>query len=176
MTKLNNELYADIFSKIYEIEFIGLRYFNVFGKRQDPGGSYAAVIPKWINSILNNLPCYINGDGHTSRDFCFIDNVVQANILAAISNNSKSINQIFNVAVGESITLNELYKEIKRIVKIKFSKTYDLPLDYRDFRQGDIRHSQADITKIKNILGYAPKFNINKGLEIAIDWYADQIK
>ena len=169
VTKYVNELYADIFYRNYNFDSIGLRYFNVFGKRQDPNGAYAAVIPKWIAAMQNMMPVQINGDGTTSRDFCYIDNVIQANILAAhASHDSK--NQIYNIAVGDSTTLNELFEILTDILgnhKIKYTQE---PI-FSDFREGDVKHSQANIDKAINMLGYKPKFNLTKGLQAAIPWY-----
>ena len=169
VTKFVNELYADVFFKNYNLSSIGLRYFNVFGRRQDPNGAYAAVIPKWIAAMQHMMPVQINGDGSTSRDFCYIDNVIQANILAATApDNAK--NQIYNVAVGDSTSLNELFRIIADILrdhKIEYSKAPT----FSDFRTGDVKHSQASINKAKKLLGYYPKFNIKEGLELAIPWY-----
>ena len=169
VTKYVNELYADIFYRNYNFDSIGLRYFNVFGKRQDPNGAYAAVIPKWIAAMQNMMPVQINGDGTTSRDFCYIDNVIQANILAAhASHDSK--NQIYNIAVGDSTTLNELFEILTDILgnhKIKYTQE---PI-FSDFREGDVKHSQANIDKAINMLGYKPKFNLTKGLQAAIPRY-----
>ncbi len=170
ITKYVNELYAEIFFKSYQFNSIGLRYFNVFGKRQSPDGAYAAVIPKWLSAIANNENVYINGDGSTSRDFCYVDNAVQANILAASTNNVDSLNQIYNVALGDRTSLNDLhqiiYKEIRKFKKI--SKSFPI---YRDFRDGDILHSQADISKAKKLLGYRPSHNIRKGIQASVFWY-----
>ena len=157
------------FIEIIILTLLGLRYFNVFGKRQDPNGVYAAVIPKWIAAMQNMMPVQINGDGTTSRDFCYIDNVIQANILAAhASHDSK--NQIYNIAVGDSTTLNELFEILTDILgnhKIKYTQE---PI-FSDFREGDVKHSQANIDKAINMLGYKPKFNLTKGLQAAIPWY-----
>ena len=167
VTKRVNELYAKVFFNCYELQTIGLRYFNVFGARQDPKGAYAAVIPLWFSSLLNNKPTYINGDGETSRDFCYVANVVQANLLAATTMNEKAINQTYNVAVGDRTTLNELFYMIRDVLHLSDSiKPY-----YRDFREGDIHHSLADISKAKKLLGYEPQYRIKKGLELARQWY-----
>ena len=170
ITKYVNELYAEIFFKSYQLNTIGLRYFNVFGKRQSPNGAYAAVIPKWLEAVANNKTVYINGDGSTSRDFCYVDNVVQANILAATTNNSHALNQIYNIAVGDRTTLNELHKIIIKEIK-KYKPISDLDPVYRDFRDGDVMHSQADITKAKKLLGYRPAYNIQSGIKSYVSWY-----
>ncbi|WP_296557338.1 SDR family oxidoreductase [Pigmentiphaga sp.] len=169
VTKLVNELYADVFSKNYGFSSIGLRYFNVFGARQDPEGAYAAVIPKWIAAMIKNQPVRINGDGESSRDFCYIDNAVQANILAAHSQ-SDARNQIYNVAVGERTTLNELF-EMLRGALASHDIRYDLAPEYCDFRPGDVRHSQANIDKARNLLGYSPTHDISQGIIAAMPWY-----
>lgn len=172
VTKYVNELYAEVFSRVYGFNCIGLRYFNVFGKRQAPNGAYAAVIPKWTSSMLKNEDIFINGDGETSRDFCFIENVIQANILAAIAPVS-SKNQIYNVALNERTTLKELFKYLKEGLQthgISYSKQ---PV-YRDERQGDVKHSQADISKAKKYLGYSPQFKIQAGIQKAMPWYLKQ--
>lgn len=173
VTKYVNELYADVFNKAYGFNSIGLRYFNVFGKRQTPKSTYAAVIPKWINSIIRNNEIFINGDGKTSRDFCFIDNAIQANILAATTENIDALNQIFNVAVGDRTSLNELYKMLKILTSNQFNERHS-KLIYRDFREGDVRHSQADISKAKNLLGYKPTHNVKKGLKETVEWHISQ--
>lgn len=170
VTKYVNELYADVFAKTYGLEIIGLRYFNVFGKRQDPNGAYAAVIPKWFSAILNNETVHINGDGETSRDFCYIENAVQANILAATTTQQSAVNQVYNVAVGDRTTLNELYSIILNILSSHKTVQTDL-LKYKDFRMGDIKHSLADISKAQNLLGYAPSHKVACGLKDAADWY-----
>ncbi len=175
VTKRVNELYASVFSQVYKLECIGLRYFNVFGPRQDPNGAYAAVIPKWIASILKNEVVYINGDGQTSRDFCYVDNAVQANLLAALSVNNNAINTIYNVAVGEQTSLNEI-QNILRSVLSKITKIDDLKPIYREFRSGDIRHSHANISKIKDLLGYQPSHNVMNGLEASLAWYVNFMK
>lgn len=175
VTKLVNELYANVFARTYDFKCIGLRYFNIFGQRQDPNGAYAAVIPKWVASILDNETVYINGDGETSRDFCYIDNTVQVNILAATTTNPEAVNQVYNVALNAQTTLTELFNFIqdKLITRIKTLKKSE-PV-YRDFRAGDVRHSRADITKAKELLGYEPTHVIDKGLEEAMDWYVNDI-
>ncbi len=170
-TKLFNEIYAEIFSRLYGLELIGLRYFNVFGPRQDPEGAYAAVIPKWIAAMLKNEPVYIYGDGETSRDFCYIANVVQTNILAATTTNSSAINRAYNVAVGERTTLNQLFATLReKLLKSTPGLTINDPI-YKDFRPGDIRHSLADITRAKSLLNYQPTHSIADGLDEALNWY-----
>ena len=171
VTKVVNELYADVFTKTYGIEPIGLRYFNIFGKRQDPNGAYAAVIPKWIDALKTDNPVFINGDGETSRDFCFIENAVQANILAATSENKNAINQVYNVAFGERTTLNELYSLLKSNLQPQFPQIESAKPEYREFRAGDVRHSLADISKANQLIGYQPAYNIGDGLTKAVGWY-----
>ena len=171
VTKFVNELYAEVFGKTYGLESIGLRYFNVFGPRQDSEGAYAAVIPKWIASMIKGGPVYINGDGETSRDFCFIDNVVQANLLAASTQNTESINQVFNIAFGDRTSLNELYALLKLNLMMDCPHLKEAKVTYKEFRPGDIRHSLASIEKAKELLGYHPLFNIKKGLVLAMPWY-----
>lgn len=171
VTKFVNELYADVFAKSYGINAIGLRYFNVFGPRQDPDGAYAAVIPKWTASILRKEPVYINGDGETSRDFCFVANAVQANILAAVSENPDARSQVFNVALGDRTSLNELYQLIQDALAEQGHLNERIDPIYRDFRAGDVRHSQADISKAANLIGYAPTHRISQGVPIAVGWY-----
>jgi UDP-N-acetylglucosamine/UDP-N-acetylgalactosamine 4-epimerase len=169
VTKYVNELYAEVFATNYNFHSIGLRYFNVFGKRQDPDGSYAAVIPKWISQMISNQKIYINGDGQTSRDFCFIDNAVQANILAALASNS-SKNQVYNIAVNQRTSLNQLFLLIKETLqKNKIFYSYDAI--YQDFRLGDVLHSQANISKAQEMMRYNPLDNVQSGLEKAIPWY-----
>ncbi|WP_445428840.1 SDR family oxidoreductase [Alishewanella sp. HL-SH05] len=168
VTKYVNELYADVFSRTYQFHCTGLRYFNVFGPRQDPNGAYAAVIPKWTAAMIANEDVAINGDGETSRDFCFVANAVQANIIAAITPLGRS--EVFNVAVGDRTTLNQLFDAIKQSLK-PHNVHYDKSPVYRDFRAGDVRHSQAEISKAKALLGYQPEYSINRGLEVAIPWY-----
>lgn len=170
VTKYVNELYANVFARTYGFKAIGLRYFNVFGKRQDPNGAYAAVIPKWTAAMIAGDDVFINGDGNTSRDFCFIENTVQANILAATTQNNEAKNQVYNVAVGGRTTLNDLFNTIKTALN-KNSVTYIKAPIYRDFRAGDVRHSQADVSKIKKLLGYDSQFVISQGIENAMPWY-----
>ena len=196
VTKYVNELYADVFARCYGFNAIGLRYFNVFGPRQDPEGAYAAVIPKWITSLIQGQPVYINGDGETSRDFCFIANVVQANLLAATVNglplaeglsplplppgegggegSPAPVNQVYNVAVGERTTLNELYAQLHRNLLPHYPHLQDAKPVYRDFRSGDVRHSLADISKAQRLLGYAPTQRLAQGLALAMPWYVAQ--
>ena len=176
VTKLVNEQYASVFAKNYNFKTIGLRYFNIFGKRQDPNGAYAAVIPKWISSILNKESVYINGDGETSRDFCYIDNAVQTNLLAAMTENSKATDQVYNVALNDRTSLNELYRMIEdSLIKNVKGLEKKEPI-YRDFRPGDVRHSQASINKAKELLNYEPQFRIAEGLNEAIGWYINSLK
>ncbi|TPH18961.1 NAD-dependent epimerase/dehydratase family protein [Litorilituus lipolyticus] len=171
VTKYVNELYASVFAKTYHFKAIGLRYFNVFGKRQDPNGAYAAVIPKWTATMITNDELFINGDGETSRDFCFIENTVQMNILAATAPEEVK-DEVYNVAVGDRTTLNNLFSAIKASL-VKNEIAVQLEPTYRDFRAGDVRHSQADISKAKNALGYRPEFNISQGIEKAMPWYVE---
>ncbi|MBC8651629.1 Vi polysaccharide biosynthesis UDP-N-acetylglucosaminuronic acid C-4 epimerase TviC [Pseudomonas sp. MTM4] len=173
VTKYVNELYADVFARTYGFSTIGLRYFNVFGKRQDPDGAYAAVIPKWISSMLKNEPIWINGDGETSRDFCHINNVIQANILAASASSTEKDN-IYNIAVGDQTTLNEIAVLIGKALNEQgvFFKSEIL---YRGFRGGDVRHSRADITKARNILFYNPSISASEGVREAMSWYVRKL-
>ena len=175
-SKIMNEIYAGVFSRVYDFSFVALRYFNVFGPRQDPEGAYAAVIPKWIAALLACEPIYINGDGETSRDFCYIENVVQANLLAAATNRAEAINQTYNIAVGERTTLNQLLELLKRALEPHDPNVLKQKPIYRDFRPGDIQHSLADISKARRLLDYEPEFRIARGLEMAMDWYRSQIK
>ncbi|MGD9698644.1 NAD-dependent epimerase/dehydratase family protein [Acinetobacter sp.] len=174
VTKYVNELYADVFAKTYGFKAIGLRYFNVFGQRQDPNGAYAAVIPKWTAAMIAGDDVFINGDGETSRDFCFIDNTVQANILAATTADDAAKNQVYNVAVGDRTTLNDLYRAIQAALA-ENGVNYSKDAVYRDFRAGDVRHSQASIAKIEQALGYAPEFRINAGIQLAMRWYVKNL-
>ncbi|MCB9093684.1 MAG: SDR family oxidoreductase [Halobacteriovoraceae bacterium] len=169
-TKRIDEVYADTFSKCYSLDCVGLRYFNVFGKRQDPHGAYAAVIPRWVSSLIHKDPIEIYGDGETSRDFCYVQNVVQANILAALKNNSQS-NDIYNVACSERTTLNELKDIIIQLLKDKGIEVNSENIFYKDFRPGDVRHSLADISRAKKQIGYLPTHFIREGLSEAIEWY-----
>lgn len=170
-TKLMDEIYAGVFARVYGLEVIGLRYFNVFGPRQDPEGPYAAVIPKWISAMLNSEPVTIYGDGETSRDFCYITNVVQANLLAATTENKGALNRVYNIAVGERTTLNQLFNIIKeKLQKADPAVRIKDPI-YADFRPGDIRHSLADISLAKTQLDYMPTHSLSDGLEEALEWY-----
>ena len=173
VTKYVNELYADVFNKSYEFNSIGLRYFNVFGKRQTPNSTYAAVIPKWIHAIIKSEEIFINGDGKTSRDFCFIENAIQANILAATNTNKKAFNNIYNIALGDRTSLNELYAMLQSAIN-KQSNIKHSKLIYRDFRAGDVKHSQADISKAKNLLGYRPTHKVKSGIDETINWHLEQ--
>jgi len=171
VTKYVNELYADVFGRCYGMQNIGLRYFNVFGARQDPLGAYAAVIPRWAKEMLCGERCTINGDGETSRDFCYIANVVQANVRAALTENPEAVNQIYNVAVGDRTTLNELHDGLGRaLVERQPHLRIGSPL-HGDLRAGDVRHSLADVSKARRLLGYAPTHTVTSGLREAVDWY-----
>jgi UDP-N-acetylglucosamine/UDP-N-acetylgalactosamine 4-epimerase len=174
VTKYMNELYADVFTKTYGMETIGLRYFNVFGKRQDPDGAYAAVIPLWFKSMLQGAAVFINGDGNTSRDFCYIDNCIQANLPAAGATNPAALNQVYNVAFGETTTLNALYGLIRDCVASVKPQVKIHPPVYRDFRVGDVRNSLADISRGHNLLGYRPEYSVAEGLKKAMHWYASK--
>ncbi len=171
VTKLVNELYAGVFSRTYGLKTIGLRYFNIFGRRQDPEGAYAAVIPKWIAAMIRNEPVKINGDGETSRDFCHIDNTVQANLLAATVEDENAVNQVYNVAVGDRTTLNQLYFHLRESLVSHFPHLNDATPVYGEFRAGDVRHSLADISKGEKLLGYTPIHRIDTGLKEAMTWY-----
>lgn len=171
VTKYVNELYADVFARCYEFTTIGLRYFNVFGQRQDPFGAYAAVIPQWFADMTKGDTVHINGDGETSRDFCYIDNVVQANILASFAS-KEARNLVYNVAFGQRTTLNELFDLIQEEVVRHKPEAASCKPSYRDFRPGDVRHSLADITRARTLLGYEPIFDVRQGLRLAGDWYA----
>ncbi|MBY6192896.1 Vi polysaccharide biosynthesis UDP-N-acetylglucosaminuronic acid C-4 epimerase TviC [Marinobacter hydrocarbonoclasticus] len=171
VTKYVNELYAEVFARSYGFKAIGLRYFNVFGKRQDPNGAYAAVIPKWTAAMVRGEDVFINGDGDTSRDFCFIENAVQANLLAATAEDSAK-DEVYNVAVGDRTTLNDLFAALKSALA-ENGVVYDKEPVYRDFRPGDVRHSQADIGKAAGKLGYAPEFRIREGIAKAMPWYLE---
>ena len=171
VSKAVNELYANVFARTYGFKTIGLRYFNIFGKRQDPNGAYAAVIPKWVSEILNKEDVFINGDGETSRDFCYIDNTIQINLLAATTNNDDATDQIYNVALNDRTSLNKLYKMIEdRLIERTEGLKKKEPI-YRDYREGDVRHSQANIDKAKKLLNYEPRYMISEGMDEAIDWY-----
>ncbi len=171
VTKYLDELYAQVFTRCYELATVGLRYFNVFGPRQDPDGAYAAVIPRWADAMLSGTPIAINGDGETTRDFCYVANVVQANILAATADAAAVSGQVYNIAVGGRISLNDLYGVLRDLVTARHpSRRVAAPV-YRDFRPGDVRHSQADIAKAKGSLGYAPTHDLREGLCEALPWY-----
>lgn len=171
VTKYVNELYADVFARCYGVETVGLRYFNVFGPRQDPEGAYAAVIPRWIAAMIRNQPTYINGDGETSRDFCYVANAVQANLLAATSGNPVAVNQVYNVALNARTTLNELFEMLRTRLLPAYAHLGVYRPVYREFRAGDVRHSQADIQKASQLLGYAPTHTVEQGLDQALEWY-----
>jgi len=174
-TKYIDEIYADVFARTYGIEVIGLRYFNVFGPRQDPNGAYAAVIPRWIAAMIKNEQIEIFGDGETSRDFCYVDNAVQANVLAALTSSHESVNHIYNIAVGERMTLNDLFAVCQELLAERFSHVQGLRAEHRDFRSGDVRHSQADISKAMRLLDYAPSHRVREGLIDAMDWYVEDM-
>ena len=176
ITKYVNELYADIFSKVYGLNTIGLRYFNVFGRRQDPNGAYAAVIPKFVMQFMNYESPVINGDGNNSRDFTYIDNVIQMNELALFSNSEDVLNQVYNTAVGESTNLSDLVEIIKIELSIYDPKISEINVLHGPNRQGDIPHSLASIEKAKKNLGYSPKFDLKSGLKKAIEWYWENLK
>ncbi len=171
VTKYVNELYADVFSKTYGIQTIGLRYFNVFGRNQDPNGAYAAVIPKFVAQFLNHESPVINGDGNFSRDFTYIDNVIQMNELALFTENPEAVNTVYNTAFGERTTLNELVNGIKENLAVFDPEIANVAIVYGENRIGDIPHSLASIDKAKNLLGYAPKFSMKEGLKEAVKWY-----
>ena len=171
VTKLVNELYADVFARCYGVQSIGLRYFNIFGARQDPDGAYAAVIPRWIRAMLVGEEVAINGDGETSRDFCYIDNAIQANLLAALTDDPAAINQVYNVAVDDRTSLNRLFQLLRDAMATRFPALADVTPVYRDFRPGDVRHSQADIRKAHRLLGYVPTHRLVDGIDAAMPWY-----
>ena len=175
VTKVVNELYASVFAKTYGFKTIGLRYFNVFGKRQNPNGAYAAVIPKWVAAILSKEDVFINGDGETSRDFCYIDNTVQMNLLAATADNDEATDQVYNVALNDRTSLNKLYRIIEDgLIQRTVGLEKKEPI-YRDFRAGDVRHSQANIDKAQALLNYQPKYMISEGMDEAMDWYVGSL-
>ena len=175
VTKLVNELYAQVFAKTYNFNTIGLRYFNIFGKRQDPNGAYAAVIPKWVSSIIKGEDVFINGDGKTSRDFCYIENTIQMNLLSATTENQEATNQVYNTALNDRTSLNQLYQMIEdRLIDRVAALEKKEPI-YRNFRAGDVRHSQADISKSQSLIGYQPSHSIAKGLDEAMDWYVESL-
>ncbi|MDP9347690.1 MAG: NAD-dependent epimerase/dehydratase family protein [Gemmatimonadota bacterium] len=175
VTKYVNELYAGVFQRAYGLETIGLRYFNVFGPRQDPNGAYAAVIPRWVGDLLTGTPCRINGDGESSRDFTYVANVQQANLLAATAEGEGVTDQVYNVAVGERTTLNQLFYLSRDGLARLRPEVADVRPVYDDFRRGDVRHSQADISKIQRSLGYAPTHSVEAGLRESLPWYVDNV-
>lgn len=174
-TKLVNELYADMFARLYGFNSIGLRYFNIFGPRQDPAGAYSAVIPKWISAMIRGETAWIYGDGETSRDFCHIANVVQANLLAATNEDSDAINQVYNVGMGEGTTLNNLFKAVRSILEPRYPHLKNTGPGYLNFRTGDVRHSVADIGKASRLLRYEPTHNLMEGLTETVDWYVRSV-
>lgn len=176
VSKYVNELYAQVFGNVYGMETIGLRYFNVFGERQDPEGAYAAVIPSFIKALINRESPVIHGDGTQSRDFTYIENAIQANLLAASTENPDAINQIFNIAFGEATSLNQLAHDIIQLISGSMSGLTDIQIQYGPERAGDVKHSLANIEKAQNLLGYAPAYNINSGLARSIDWYLQNLK
>lgn len=175
LTKYVNELYAEVFARCYGLPTVGLRYFNVFGPRQDPNGAYAAVIPKWVAALLCQEPIFINGTGETSRDFCYVKNVIQANILAATVEAPEALNQIYNVAVNARTTLNELFFLLRDGLARDRPGLKNVNPVYREFRAGDVMHSQADIGKACRLLGYAPTHTISEGLKEALEWYVHNL-
>ncbi|HEU5297420.1 MAG TPA: SDR family oxidoreductase [Burkholderiaceae bacterium] len=175
VTKYLNELYADVFGRCYELATVGLRYFNVFGPRQDPDGAYAAVIPRWVASMLGGQPCVINGDGTTSRDFCFVANAVQANLRAALTSDPEAIGQVYNIAVGERTTLSELHALIADALRRERPEIVVLPPERAPFRAGDVRHSLADIGKAQRLLAYQPTHDVRQGLREALSWYVNNV-
>lgn len=174
VTKYVNELYAGVFARTFDLKSIGLRYFNVFGPRQDPDGDYAAVIPKWIAAMIAGRPIRIYGDGKTSRDFCYVANAVQANLLAACTASDEALNQVYNVAVGDRTSLNELFEVLRQTLARCFPQLQDVKPIYDDFRRGDVQHSQADIAKAARLLGYRPSHTVAEGLAQAMRWYTAQ--
>jgi UDP-N-acetylglucosamine/UDP-N-acetylgalactosamine 4-epimerase len=175
-SKLVNEIYAGVFSKVYDFKWIGLRYFNVFGKRQDPKGAYAAVIPCWIDALVNRKSPVINGDGETSRDFCYIKDVIQANILAAVSTSPEALDKAYNVACGDRTTLNQLLGLIKNSLCSHMPEAGGIAPEYGPFRKGDVRHSLADISRARELLGYTPLYSVARGMEESIQWYVETMK
>jgi UDP-N-acetylglucosamine 4-epimerase len=171
-----NEIYAGVFGRCYGLQTVGLRYFNVFGPRQDPDGAYAAVIPKWIAAMLRGQAVEIYGDGETARDFCFIENVLEANLLAATVEDEAAVGQVYNVAVGDQTTLNELYELLAEFLSLQDPDFVPMRPEYRDFRPGDVRYSRADIAKARRLLGFDPKFRVREGLARAIDWYVARLR
>jgi UDP-N-acetylglucosamine/UDP-N-acetylgalactosamine 4-epimerase len=176
VTKYLNELYADVFSRSYGVQAAGLRYFNVFGPRQDPNGAYAAVIPRWVAAMLRGDTCSINGDGETSRDFCYVRNAVQANLLAALTTNSDAAHEVFNIAYGQRTTLNELHVALATQIQAHRPELSVSPAQHVDFRAGDVRHSLADISKARRLLGYEPTHSAAEGIREAVPWYVGSVK
>ncbi len=176
VTKYVNELYADVFSRTYNLESIGLRYFNVFGPRQDPQGAYAAVMPRWFEQLSQGRAPQINGDGETSRDFCFIDNTVQANLLAATCENPQACNRVYNVAVGDRTTLNQLFYSIRSLLSEGVAGVEKIEPVYAGFREGDVRHSQADISRARELLGYYPTHTVDQGLVVTSEWFLGNLR
>ena len=175
VTKRVNELYAAVFARCYGLQTVGMRYFNVFGPRQDPDGPYAAVIPRWIRALLRGEPVVINGDGKTNRDFCFVANAVQANLLAALTDDPKALNRVYNLAVGERISLNRLLEILRdRVAEIHGERAAASPV-YRPFREGDVQHSLADISLARKYLGYEPRHDVASGLRETLSWYVSRL-
>jgi UDP-N-acetylglucosamine 4-epimerase len=175
VSKYTNELYAEVFSRCYGMQTIGLRYFNVFGARQDPEGAYAAVIPRWVRAMLLGESVMINGDGETTRDFCYVANAVQANLLAALTSKDEAVNQVYNVAVGDRTSLNELFAMLRDLLGAQVPQINQLRPGYQPFRDGDVRHSQADISKARRLLGYNPSHTVEDGLRDALAWYLQRL-
>lgn len=173
VTKYINELYAEVFERCYGLQSIGLRYFNVFGRRQNPSGEYAAVIPRWISQMLRGRQIVINGDGSTTRDFCYVENVVQANLLAGLTESDAAVNQVYNIAVGERTSLLDLFNFLREKLSDRVPALLSVPPEFRPFRPGDVRHSLADISKAKELLGYKPSHNVFEGLTEALRWYTE---
>ncbi len=175
VTKHVNELYAEVYARCHGLPSIGLRYFNVFGPRQDPNGAYAAVIPRWIAGMIRNEPVFINGDGATARDFSYVDNVVQANLLAATVDEPAAVNQVYNIALNAKTTLNELFEMIRSLLESRYPSLRNLRPTHRELRHGDVRFSQADISKARQLLGYHPSWGVQQGLARTIDWYVTKL-
>ena len=175
-TKLANEIYARVFLRSYGLDTVGLRYFNVFGPRQDPNGPYAAVIPKWVEALLRHDTVWINGDGETTRDFCYVANAVQANLRAAIAADDAVAGEVFNVAVHDQTSLNELFSTLRSLLTATDSTIAQSQPQYRDFRSGDVRHSLADVSKARQLLGYVPSHTLHAGLQEALPWYVRQVR
>jgi UDP-N-acetylglucosamine 4-epimerase len=173
-SKLINEIYAGVFSRVYDLNWIGLRYFNVFGKRQDPKGAYAAVIPCWIDALTNRKTPVINGDGETSRDFCYIKDVIQGNILAALCGSHEALDKVYNIACGDRTTLNELLRLIQDSLSSHMPEVAGIEPEYGPFRKGDVRHSLADISRARELLGYGPQYSVARGMKEAIQWYVEK--